>query len=110
MSLFIENLIKLRKSRKLSQDDIAERLGISRPAYGRYEQGSAEPTINNLIVLAEMFDVSVDFLVGKPYEEIRVTNDTSGKLMEDAISEFIRENKHELIEILVNRISKENLK
>ncbi len=49
----------------LTQRDIADRLGISQPSYIRYENGTSEPTLENLVKIAEIFDVSTDYLLGK---------------------------------------------
>jgi len=48
----------------LTQREVAQKLGIAQPSYIRYENGKAEPTIENLIKLADLFDVSIDFLCG----------------------------------------------
>ena len=65
MNAFNKNLIELRKLNKLTQRDVARHLGISQPSYTRYENGKSEPTIENLIKLADLFDVSIDFLCGR---------------------------------------------
>lgn len=65
MNAFSKNLIELRKLNKLTQRDVARHLGISQPSYTRYENGKSEPTIENLIKLADLFDVSIDFLCGR---------------------------------------------
>ena len=49
----------------LTQREVAQKLGIAQPSYIRYENGKAEPTIENLIKLADLFDVSIDFLCGR---------------------------------------------
>ena len=58
-------LIEQRKLNKLTQRQLAEQLGITQPSYIRYENGSAEPNIDTLIKLADIFDVSVDYLIGR---------------------------------------------
>lgn len=65
MEIFQKNLIEQRKANKLTQRAIAEKLGISQPSYIRYENGQSEPTLKNLVKLADLFDVSVDFLLGR---------------------------------------------
>ena len=65
MSDFKNNLIELRKLNKMTQRDVADRLGISQPSYIRYENGKSEPTIENLVKLADLFDVSLDYLCGR---------------------------------------------
>lgn len=58
-----DQLIKLRKSKKKTQEDIAKYLGISRPAYTAYEAGNRQPDYDSLIKLSNYFDVSLDFLL-----------------------------------------------
>lgn len=65
MNSFCKNLIELRKLNRLTQRDVARHLGISQPSYTRYENGKSEPTIENLIKLADLFDVSIDYLCGR---------------------------------------------
>lgn len=62
---FQERLINLRKSRNLTQKEIAETIGMSVLGYQRYEYGTREPAYRMLIALADYFDVSLDYLVGR---------------------------------------------
>ncbi len=62
---FSERLKNLRKTRMIPQKDIAEYLGISVSAYQYYEAGKNEPSIARLIMLADLFNVSIDYLVGR---------------------------------------------
>lgn len=58
-----ENLYKLRKLHKLSQEQVGERLGVSRQAVAKWETGETTPDIHNCVALARLYDVSVDDLV-----------------------------------------------
>ena len=58
-------LKELRKSKKLNQSFFAEMLGISLTAYQKYEYGTAEPTFDAISKLADFYNVSVDFLLGR---------------------------------------------
>ena len=58
-----EKIVTLRKSRGLSQEALAEQLGISRQAISRWEQGSAQPDEGNLFQLSRLFQVSADYLL-----------------------------------------------
>ena len=63
-SPFAERLIELRKKAHLRQEDVAERLNLCRTAYTKYENDKAEPDKTRLMTLAEMFGVTVGYLVG----------------------------------------------
>lgn len=58
-----EKLVSLRKQKGLTQMDLAERLGVSRQAISRWEVGAAVPSTDNLMVLSELYGVSVDYLL-----------------------------------------------
>lgn len=60
---FSEKLIMLRKREGLSQEQLADRLGVTRQSVSKWESGTAFPEIVKLISLSEIFGVSVDFLV-----------------------------------------------
>ena len=60
---FSERLKTLRKEARLTQVDIAEKLGISQPAYASWERGVKKPTQENLVKIAKLFNASIDTLV-----------------------------------------------
>ncbi len=62
---FTENLKKLRKEKHVSQEDAAKELQISVRSYARYEGGEREPNLSILWRMADLFDVSIDYLVGR---------------------------------------------
>ena len=66
---FSERLKKLRKDTGLTQVDVAEKLGISQPAYASWERGIKKPTQDNLVKIAQVLNVSVDYLVGNLEEK-----------------------------------------
>ena len=65
---FSEKLMNLRRREGLSQEQLADRLGVTRQSVSKWEGGSAMPELVKLIALSEMFGVSVDYLV-KSYAE-----------------------------------------
>ena len=65
MSKFSENLVSLRKDFNVSQAKIAEHLGIAQQCVSLWEKDLSEPTLTNLIGLADYFGVSLDFLTGR---------------------------------------------
>ena len=68
----MKKLIELRKEKKLTQSDLAEVLGISRQAYSNYENGKRQPDNETMLKLAEHFNVSVDYLLGRDDEPTSV--------------------------------------
>ena len=66
--IFREKLVQLRKSRNLTQEQLAEELGVSRQAVSRWESGDSTPDMNNLLGLCNLFGVSSDYLIHDNYE------------------------------------------
>lgn len=60
---FHERLRDLRKQSPLMQKDIAEKIGVSVRTFQQYELGKIEPNIERLILLSQIFNVTVDFLI-----------------------------------------------
>lgn len=61
--MFKDNLIALRKLNNLSQEELADKLQVSRQTLSKYETGESLPDIEKCKMLAEIFDVSLDDLV-----------------------------------------------
>lgn len=61
----MERLKELRKERRLTQTQVGNYLGITVSAYGNYELGQREPSIDMLLKLADYFGVTVDYLLGR---------------------------------------------
>lgn len=54
----------IRKSKKLTQKEVAKNLGLTLSAYSNYEQGIREPSINIIIKICKFFKVTSDYLLG----------------------------------------------
>lgn len=65
MSIISSNLKHLRKKNNLTQEQFAEKLGIKRSLLGAYEEGRADPRLNNLLNIASVFNISVDDIISK---------------------------------------------
>ncbi len=63
MAIDFNNLKIYRKQNGYTQEQIAEKLGVSRQAVAKWERGESLPDIENVIALADLYEVSVDFLV-----------------------------------------------
>ena len=66
---FAERLQELREDRGITRKDLAAKLNITVSALGMYEQGRREPNLEMLVRLADCFDVTLDFLVGRSFNE-----------------------------------------
>ena len=67
MELF-EKLIHLRKEKNWSQEDLAEKLNVSRQAISRWENGTAYPDAQNILQISKLFNVTTDYLLNDNYE------------------------------------------
>ena len=65
MTALKDRLIQLRNEKKLMQKEAAELIGLSIPGYQRYEYGTRNPTSDVLIKIADFYNVSLDYLVGR---------------------------------------------
>ena len=90
---FEEKIQSLRKEKGLSQEELAEKLGISRQAIAKWEAGLSYPDVDNLITLSGLFHISIDSLL-KPEEECAVVSKKGTKseqlITEDIINFLLR--------------------
>lgn len=88
-NLFPDRIAIARKNKKMTQEDVAGLLKITRPAYTAYESGRRQPDYETLIKLANLFGVSTDYLLGR-------TDNPEGILDKSAVTDleqfFNREN------------------
>ncbi len=66
-------LLELRNEKEWSQREVAKRLYISQGTYNNWENGKTQPSIEQLISLSKLFDVSIDYIVCNS-PEIEITN------------------------------------
>jgi transcriptional regulator with XRE-family HTH domain len=78
MAILQERLRELRKSHKLTQKDVGDYLGISESAYGYYEQGRNEPSLETIKRLAQRYGVNSSYIIG----------DTDNPSLEEEDKEF----------------------
>lgn len=77
--MFKDNLISLRKMNHLSQEELAEKLGISRQTLSKYETGESVPDIEKCKVIADYFEVSIDDLINHSEKETGLLVPPKGK-------------------------------
>lgn len=71
MPSFADRLKELRKTKNVTQKQIAELLSINERNYRRYEAGDVDPSASNTTKLADYFEVSTDFLLGRSNDPTR---------------------------------------
>lgn len=75
------NIQKFRRRLNISQEELAEKCGVSRQAVTKWETSESTPSLEKIILLADIFDISTDELLG------RVAKNTYSRLM-DLVKEF----------------------
>lgn len=75
--MLTKRLKSLRESKQLTQQELADKLNLSRVRYNNYETGKRSPDYDTLQVIANFYDVSIDYLLGNtdnPNSEITLTD------------------------------------
>ena len=80
-----KKLYDLRKKNGLSQEEMAERLGVSRQAVSKWECGESLPDTDNLITIARMYSISLDLLVGNDTVESCDEREADGRVEDDGL-------------------------
>ena len=64
-NMFSQNLQKLRAEKNISQEQLADKIGVSRQSISAWESGKSSPELEKLIALSELFEISLDELTGE---------------------------------------------
>ncbi len=91
MKTFSNNIFKKRKELNYSQEELADKMQVSRQTISNWENGSAYPSLDKAVELAILFDSSIDSLVGKKTE-------TSSKVLRSLVGSTVRINISSLSE------------
>lgn len=89
-----ENIRNLRKARNLTQEELAENLGVSSQAVSKWENGMGMPDISMVIPLAHFFGVSADCIFGISEE---IESDTIGTIIEEATNSDSFEKEYQIL-------------
>lgn len=71
MATFAQRMKQLRKEKNLKQQQLADQFSVKLRTYQGYEYGESYPEVAKLIAIADFFDVSLDYLVGRSEERER---------------------------------------
>ncbi|MBG9783472.1 helix-turn-helix domain-containing protein [Shouchella lehensis] len=111
-----DRLRELRKENNFTQQEVAKFLDITESAYGFYEQGRNEPSVQRIKMLAKKYNVSVSYLTGETDEKRNYTSPDSDvnsafykyKDLDDEEIEFLDEQLEVFRRIRQNKIDREN--
>lgn len=118
-------ILELRTKNGLSQDELAEKLYVTRQAVSRWETGETVPNTETLKLLSKLFDVSINTLLGSPrklicqccgmpLDDTSISKETDGTFNEEYCKwcytdgKFVYTNLEELTDFLVGHMSNEN--
>lgn len=90
--MFGKRLAQLRKEKGISQYEFADRIGFSRGQVANYEQGKREPDYETLQKIADFFNVSTDYLLGRIDSDKTIKNEES--LLDPQLGVFFKEIKN----------------
>ena len=119
-----EILYHLRTQKGLSQDELAEKVFVTRQAVSRWENGETTPNVETLKLLSKFYDVSINTLLGSPrqlicqccgmpLEDSTLSRETDGSFNEEyckwcyADGEFTYSSKEQLIDFCVQHMASE---
>ena len=117
-------LLRLRTEKKMTQDELAEKVFVTRQAVSRWEKGETTPNVETLKLLSGVFDVSINTLLGSPrqlicqccgmpLEDGTMSRETDGSFNEDyckwcyADGVYLYSDMEDLIEVCVKNMPKD---
>lgn len=71
MTIFTERLKELRLKKGLTQTELGEKVGVKQNTFTNWEKGKREPSFENLIKLADLLEVSLDWLFGREQMKVK---------------------------------------
>lgn len=98
--MFGERLKELRENQCMKQSDLADYLNVSRQSVGGYENGTTEPPMDIIIKIADKFNVTCDYLLGRTDEKYNF-NSLSAEDTELLLK--LCEDKHTLLKLYENK-------
>ena len=118
-------ILELRTKNGFSQDELAEKIHVTRQAVSRWENGETIPNIETLKLLSKLFDTSINTLLGSPrklicqccgmpLDDSSISKETDGTFNEEyckwcyADGKFVYTSKEELLDFLAGHMSNEN--
>lgn len=97
MKIFSKNIYKLRIEMKLTQEDVAEKLNVSRQTISNWESGSVSPTIDKVNELAKLYNVTIDELIDVKNSTVRSSSSIIQSLLNQSVVVFVGKTLPEMI-------------
>ena len=98
-------VVQIRKEKGISQTDLATQLGIHKNVLGRYERNEVNPSIETARKIADILDVSLDYLAGKV--EVEMDKDTRKRILE--VSGFEEKDREHIFSVIDAFIAKRKI-
>lgn len=98
---FNDNLLKMRKENNFSQEQLADKMSVTRQTISKWENGTAMPDLKKITELAELFGVSMDELLGTPAQ--KPANEKA-----DFHDDFLKEIEQQILELNDNSETQRN--
>jgi len=98
-------VVELRKEQGISQTDLASQLGIHKNVLGRYERNEVLPSIETARKIADILDVSLDYLTGKA--DVQMDKNTRKRILE--VSKFEDTDKEHIFSVIDAFIAKRKI-
>jgi len=86
---FQERIQQIRKEKGFSQEDLAEKIGISRQAVAKWEAGLTYPEVDNLIAISSLFKISIDSLLKSEQDECSNYQPKAKKVLSEDLIDFL---------------------
>lgn len=91
---FSEKLLTLRKARDLTQEELAEKLNVSRQSVSKWESGQAVPELDKIVAMSAVFDVTTDYLLkSSEIDDLSVKTEMLEKQQEQMLAREQRQGK-----------------
>lgn len=85
--IFADKLIRLRKKEGWSQEELAEKLNVSRQSVSKWESAASVPELDKILTLSRLFGVSTDYLLKDDQEDVEYSNESDSTLRRVSITE-----------------------
>ena len=102
---FGSTVVELRKEQKISQTDLASKLGIHKNVLGRYERNEVLPSIEIARKIADILDISLDYLTGQV--DVEMDKNTRKRILE--VSKFEETDRNHIFSVIDAFIAKRKI-